>query len=72
MHRMLLLAVAVGLAVGAPAAGVAQDPAKPPAAAQAPPAKAGPSIAWTKGFDEAMKAMGADETPVILYFTYDT
>ena len=34
--------------------------------------QAAPGISWAKSLGQAMNAMGADDRPVILYFTYDT
>jgi hypothetical protein len=55
-----------------PGAARQQPPATAAAASQAARPKPAAAVQWVAGLDTAMKRMGADSRPVILYFTYDT
>jgi len=68
----LKVAICVCLAAGALSGVGAQGTKSAAALQQTSPARKGPLISWTKSLDVAMKMMGADRKPVILYFTYDT
>lgn len=69
MRRFIYTAVAVALGVALSAA--PQQNGKPTQASGAKGTQK-PGIAWTATLDAAVKAMGADSRPVILYFTFDT
>jgi hypothetical protein len=72
MSRVVHLGIVVCLAAGGSSGVRAQETKSAAALQQTSPAREGPRISWTKSFDLAMKTMGADTKPVILYFTYDT
>ena len=67
---MVILAASLAVTVAA----TSQDQTKQTNTTPAQAAKSGQKsgIQWTAGFDLAMKSMGVDTRPVILYFTFDT
>jgi hypothetical protein len=69
MHRWIRAALAAGMMAALwPGVQAQEKPASPATKAQA--ARQG-GITWVASHDLAVKKMGADQTPVILYFTYD-
>jgi hypothetical protein len=68
MHKWFL-AAAAGMVLTIGTGVHAQRPAG--AAAAKPQAPRGATIKWIASYDAAMRAMGANKVPVILYFTYD-
>ena len=72
MRRVACLVVVLCVAAGTPAGPRAQQATKAAARDHVPLAKQRTGVKWVTSFDRAMKMMGADKKPVILYFTYDT
>jgi hypothetical protein len=69
MHKWIRAACVLGVMAGLWSGLQAQEKKATPAA-KAQAATPG-GIAWAASYDLAMTRMGADATPVILYFTYD-
>jgi hypothetical protein len=72
MRGFVTMSVALCLGAASVASGERQAVPKAAVAGQAPRASQAAAIQWTAGLGLAMKRMGADTRPVILYFTFDT
>jgi len=72
MRQVACVGLLLCVAAGTLATPRAQDPSTAAAKTYVPLAKQRTGIKWIASFDQAVKMMGADKKPVILYFTYDT
>jgi len=69
MHKWFLAASAAGIVL---TIGTGAQPQRPAGAPTGKPQAANSqAIKWTASYDLAIRTMGADKVPVILYFTYD-
>ena len=72
MRHVACVGLVLCLAAGTLGGPRAQEPPAAAVKSYVPLAKQRTGIRWVARFDQAMRMMGADKKPVILYFTYDT